>query len=60
MISIRLKYCIRIAYLLSMPANMPCGAGETGESVYGEKADASPLDGEGIIGLLSAMVRRKV
>lgn len=33
------------------------GAGELGESVYGEKADESPPVGEGIImGLLSAIV----
>lgn len=31
------------------------GAGEFGESVYGEKADVSPPVGEGIRGLFNAM-----
>jgi hypothetical protein len=31
------------------------GAGELGESVYGEKADDSPPVGEGIIGLFNAI-----
>lgn len=40
-------------YLFSIPLNMPCGAGEDGESVYGEKADDMPPDGEGNIGLFA-------
>ena len=41
-----------LEWLWCSPAN---GAGELGESVYGEKADESPAVGEGIMGLFSAI-----
>ena len=45
-------------YLFSMLLNVPFGAGEFGESEYGEKADANPLVGEGMSGLFNAILLR--
>ena len=39
---------------------MPYGAGELGESEYGENAEEMPLVGEGIIGLLRAMATMRL
>ena len=39
-----------------MLANVPFGAGEFGESEYGEKADENPLVGEGMSGLINAIL----
>lgn len=45
-----------------MALKIPLGAGEFGESEYGEKADESMLEGEGMSGLFNAMAssQRKV
>lgn len=41
-----------------MLANVPFGAGELGESEYGENAEESPLVGEGMSGLFNAILQR--